>query len=436
MDTLEAWIAQQYAHSAQAMMRSVSPVGLVKARPMFAQRICPKPGSIIASPVLGAYDPEPDYFFHWHRDAAIVLDALRCLHIGGRVELDATLADYVRFNLALATLDGNAPGVLPEPEQVAPEYRRYVRPAAELKNVRGAEAVALDTRVNPDGTLDILCWSRPQYDGPALRVMSLLRWDALEGLDPVTRAGLESLVRSDLATLHRWAGRPCYDLWEEEEALHYYTLRVAAAALSQGAAWLERRAACAEAALYREQAAAVLESLDGFWDDAGGLYRSRLGGSAQKIPDIAVILAVIHAAARSGAHSVTDPRIHRTLEVLERLFGALYPINQGLAPDRAPALGRYPGDRYYAGGAYYFSTLGAAELCFRAAQALADARAWITRGNHYLRTVRDHTPTSGDMSEQFDQRSGEPASARQLAWSYAAFITCTAARAEAYAALQ
>jgi glucoamylase len=39
-----------------------------------------------------------------------------------------------------------------------------------------------------------------------------------------------------------------------------------------------------------------------------------------------------------------------------------------------------------------------------------------------------HTPASGDLSEQFDQRSGAQTSARHLAWSYAAFISCHAAR--------
>ncbi len=32
------------------------------------------------------------------------------------------------------------------------------------------------------------------------------------------------------------------------------------------------------------------------------------------------------------------------------------------------------------------------------------------------------------MSEQFDQRTGAQTSAKHLAWSYAAFISCVAAR--------
>jgi glucoamylase len=98
-------------------------------------------------------------------------------------------------------------------------------------------------------------------------------------------------------------------------------------------------------------------------------------------------------------------------------------------------MGRYEGDSYYAGGAYYFATLGAAELCFRAASLLTpgDARRadWLVHGDGFLETVRTFTPENGDLAEQFDQRNGEPASARQLAWSYAAFVSCAAVRAAA-----
>ena len=44
---------------------------IVKERPRFDQVIRPKPGAVVASPVLAAYDPEPDYFFHWYRDSAL-----------------------------------------------------------------------------------------------------------------------------------------------------------------------------------------------------------------------------------------------------------------------------------------------------------------------------------------------------------------------------
>src|SRR6202451_1296707 len=103
METLDGWIARQYRHSASALMRSVSPVNIVKNRQGFAQTIVPHKGSIVASPVLGAYDPEPDYFFHWFRDSAVVIDALRILFEDGAQdgEFFAHFADFVRFSSSL-----------------------------------------------------------------------------------------------------------------------------------------------------------------------------------------------------------------------------------------------------------------------------------------------------------------------------------------------
>ena len=117
---------------------------------------------------------------------------------------------------------------------------------------------------------------------------------------------------------------------------------------------------------------------------------------------------------------MTGERYAATLKRLEALFDASYAINRNRPAGRAPALGRYAGDKYYSGGAYYFSTLGAAEFCYR-----NDDRA---RGDAYMETVRAFTPPSGDLSEQFDQTTGAQTSAKHLAWSYAAFLTAAAAR--------
>jgi len=91
-------------------------------------------------------------------------------------------------------------------------------------------------------------------------------------------------------------------------------------------------------------------------------------------------------------------------------------------------MGRYAGDTYYSGGAYFFSTLGAAEFCFRAAAGASDAARWIERGDAFLATVQAFTPVNGELSEQFDQRTGAQTSAKHLAWSYAALISCAFAR--------
>ncbi len=77
MTALDDWIEKEARFAAGAMLRSVSATNLVKDRPGFGQRVAPQPGSVLASPVPAAYDPDPDYFFHWFRDSAIIIDALR-----------------------------------------------------------------------------------------------------------------------------------------------------------------------------------------------------------------------------------------------------------------------------------------------------------------------------------------------------------------------
>ncbi|MDB5971251.1 MAG: Glucan 1,4-alpha-glucosidase [Hydrocarboniphaga sp.] len=433
---LEQWIAREYRYAASAMQKSISAVDIVKTRPGFGQTIRPAKGSIIASPVLAAYDPDPDYFFHWYRDSAVVIDALRLLLEAGDVgpEALATFGDFVRFGLSLQQLDGgDRVAAKAWRAKAAPDFVKYLRDDADLAGAR-AEFVVAETRVNPDGTLDISKWARPQHDGPPLRALALLGWVRGHGFDASLEAELAQLIRADLAfTAAHWR-EPSFDIWEEERGLHYYTLRVSAAALERGAAWLATRCEADRANAYREQADAISRMLDGFWLADEGYYRSRIsesGARSAKDLDIAVILSAIHSAGSGAAHGVHDPRMQATLARLDALFDEQYLINRQRPAGLGPAMGRYQGDVYYSGGAYFFSTLGAAEFCFRAAPGAADAAAWMARGDAYLATVRRYTPDSGELSEQFDQQTGAQTSARHLAWSYAAFISCIAARRDA-----
>jgi glucoamylase len=433
MTTLDDWIDQQYRHCATAMLRSISPVDLVKHRPGFGQSIRASKGAVIASPVLAAYDPDPDYFFHWFRDSAVVMDALRLLHQDGTLAEEALchFADFVRFSLELQHLDGR---VLIDDRRwrtrVAADFEKFVRTDEDLGPVRG-DAIVGETRVNPNGTLDISRWGRPQNDGSPLRALTVLGWFGASTFESQLDLAASALLRADLAyTCSHWRDA-CYDIWEEEKGQHYYTLCVSASAMERGSLWLNERGDASQAQALRLQARAIRELLDSYWSTEQGYYRSRILESAARSAkelDIAVILAAIHAPSSAATHSVRDPKMHATLRSLEALFSVDYPINQDLPPHRAPALGRYAGDVYYSGGAYYFSTLGASQFCFQVAQHSSDSRSWIARGDAYLQTVRAYTPSDGELSEQFDKKTGAQSSAKQLAWSYAAFISCVTAR--------
>jgi glucoamylase len=429
----EQWLDQQYRRSAAAMLVSVSPVAITKSRPGFGQTIHPVKGAVIASPVLADWKPDPDYFFHWFRDSAVVMDAIRLLFEAGDLGTQAVnhFADFVRFSLDLQSLDGRK--LVADSgwrAQVKPDFVQYLRADADLSAVHG-DVVVAETRVNPDGTLDISSWSRPQHDGPPLRALSVLRWMRVHSFDAELRTLVSKLVRSDLAfTFAHWR-EPSFDIWEEESGQHYYTLCVSAAALREGADWLEDAGEPALARAYSAESQIITSLLDGYWLPEAGHYRSRVlasGKQSAKELDIAVILAAIHALGDGPTHTVRDPHMHATLQRLEDLFDAAYPINLRRPVDRAPAMGRYPGDVYFSGGAYYFSSLGAAEFCYLAAAQNQQASAWISKGDAFLATVREYTPENGELSEQFDQRTGAQTSAKHLAWSYAAFISCVAAR--------
>ena len=471
MPGLEEWIAAQARYAATTMARAISATALVMERSAFHQRVIPHPGSVLASPVPGHYDPDPDYFFHWFRDSALVIDALRVAIAAGYIERSATarFREFVQFSRSLQSIDGRE--FLRHGDfraAVAPLFRQYLRSDEELSALNG-DTVRADTRVNADGTLDFTRWSRPQTDGPALRSLALLRWRRQlmeEDSDAELDAAITELLSADLAFTLAYIRRPSGDVWEEREGYHYYTQLLQAQALQCGAQWRES-AQVNRDGTWNRAAEDTLVRLDGFWDPAARHYRARAPtepGDPERELDVSVLLGVLHAGRAGVRHGVLDPKLQATVSALEELFEMLYAINRGRPADRGPALGRYGGDRYYGGGPWYLATLGAAEFYFRLAQAFGGgttlastpenshfrrrlgaegardtrelARLALARGDAIMRTVRAFTPESGELSEQFDQTTGVQTSARHLSWSYAAFITAAAQRSKARRAIE
>jgi glucoamylase len=461
---LDDWAEKEARLAADAMLRAISATQIIKERPGFGQRIVPRPGSVVASPVLAAYDPDPDYFFHWFRDSAIIIDALRVALAEGFADATSIerLREFVDFNRALRKLDGRESlrqGHFRK--EVQPSFLQYARPDYEIVAVF-RDAVLAEARINPDGTLDLTRWARPQNDGPALQVLALTRWHARPDLDQYLQAAMLELIISDLDFIRSRATERSFDIWEEESGYHYYTQLVQAEALACGAEQLAQMGDATRARNCRSVADELDVGLGAYWSAADGHYRSRLGviggGAPSKALDISVILGVLHAGRGAGTHSVLDPRAQATLAALEDLFDTEYALNHERPPDRGPAIGRYAKDAYYGGNPWYLATLAAAEFYFKLAILLrsgaqlpvtndnarfrerlggeSPTKAAIERGKRFMRTVRAYTPPSGDLSEQFDRATGAQTSAKRLAWSYAAFITAAASRRQAAQAIR
>jgi glucoamylase len=417
---LRGWIDRQAQLSADLMERAISATHLQRVRAQFAQNVKPARGSVLASPAIADWNPEPDYFFHWVRDSAIVMRTVAELAANAADESErrrwtAHFADYVAFSLRLTRIDIAAfESHLPRTEAA---FRKFLRADDDIRAL-GRDALLGEPRFNSDGTVDILGWSRPQYDGPALRALACLRFRQIAGAS----ADLDALLRIDLDFTVRHAGEPCIGPWEEpeEHTHHYYVALVQLGALVHGRALVQH--ADAEVRLRT-----VLER---HWSDEHEVYAAVFPFKANEradLVDAAVLLGVLDADLPDGPHSAADPRLWQTLSALEELFAREFPLNRGRA---APALGRSRADRYFGGGAWYVTTLAAAALCYRRVAREADV-SYLARGDEYMTTVRDLIPADGHMAEQVDRSTGAPASARDLTWSYAAFVEAARLRREA-----
>ena len=277
-----------------------------------------------------------------------------------------------------------------------------MRPDAEIAAVFG-DSVLAEARINPDGTLDFTRWARPQNDGPALEVLALTRWrDAQPDLDDALQAAMLELVSGDLDFIRARVSERCFDIWEEESGYHYYTQLAQAEALARGAEWLE------------EAGDATLGSRLPF---RGGRTRTEFGrlleckrrllpaqglaspaASGKRLSTFPVILGVLHAGRKEGAHSVLDPRAQATLTALEDLFDAEYAINSKRPPERGPAMGRYANDAYFGGNPWYLATLAAAEFYFKLAISLRSGGAMPeTSENERFRRTHHRGRNSGEL---------------------------------------
>ncbi|MFO1040018.1 MAG: glycoside hydrolase family 15 protein [Geminicoccaceae bacterium] len=373
------------------MTRAIGATDLVRLRPGLGQSITPSPGSVLASPVPGDWDPEPDYFFDWLRDGAIVMDAaLVCLR---RAETDDVrevwnrrFHGYVAFGLKVTGLRGSDLLAAGDPAAKAtPQFRQFVRPPGELAHIDG-DTVRGDVRYNPDGTLDILRWSRPQHDGAALRAITLQRYAAaVRELDLPLAPGWGELLAGDLDYTEKHFATQSYDLWEERLGMHPFTILVQRAAVSVAG---------------REVPVIAIDE--------------------PERPDIARVLAALH------TDSSNDPVAVDVARKLAAHFAEALPINRCRPEGVGPVIGRYPGDQYFDGGAWFVATLAVAELAYR--------RGEMDLGDSFLAAVRRFVGAEGEMSEQIDPVTGDQRSARHLTWSYAAFVTAAAARRRALAA--
>jgi glucoamylase len=419
-----------------------------------------KVGVIVAS----LSQSQPNYFFHWVRDAAIVFMQFQNIYLNdptvgnSRGQMQTWMLAHSELNLQLQSLAAGAVGNLGEP------------------------------KFNVDGSVFTGPWGRPQNDGPAIRAISFMNFfniisrengsnknDILKNLyDP--NFAHPSLIKTDLEYIaHHWS-EPSFDLWEEAFGNHFFTLVVTRKALRLGAILAQNLGDTGAAAFYQQESLKVVQALQAFWNPNGNYILATLnpqGPTSKPLNlDTSVLLAALYGDLGDGFIAPSDDHVLATLEILKEVFQKQFPINQN--PNFGIALGRYPGDTYdgvktgSVGNPWFITTQTAAEIYYRTClQALQTKQILITalnlrfynqlmsqqvkfvpgqiltvkdllylkvanqlfiEGDRHLELTIIHRGPDGSLSEQFNGANGFMQGATNLTWSHASFLSANAWR--------
>ncbi len=374
-------------------------------------------GAVIASPSTS----EPNYYYDWVRDTGLTMRALI------RIAYDKKTDPSLRLRLS---------------EQISRWIQwEFSRQEQNRLTGLGEPRFYVDGRVNEEP------WGRPQNDGPAIRALTAMevaeQWLKEGRLKEVNRLlyapslPAQTLIKRDLEYVaHHWKEKS-FDLWEEEQALHYYTLLSQKTALLKGAAFARRLGDSGASRFYASAAAEIETLLQQFKDTYSGVIPYAIEKSPglphkKSILDISVILALIHN--YDGSFAAPTDSALMTLKELMRVFRIKYPVNHVIRNKSGEALGvalgRYPEDIYdgvgFSGGnPWFISTLAIAELACDLSRSRTgkkrDALNEIALSQ--FNRVIHHLDEKGSMSEQFNRENGFQQGARDLTWSYVSYLT-------------
>ena len=382
---LEEWIVEEEQIALKKLLANVAPDG--------HEALDAVPGTVIASP--SRY--EPDYYYQWTRDSAISMSTLLDI-------LDSDTHD--QFSSKLLHL-------VAEYAKLQPQLQQRPNPSGTFDDLSSLG----EPKFHADGTAFTSPWGRPQHDGPALRAITLIEyvhrinetepliWQTAEGrrcfatlYSPTLP--VNSTIKADLEyTSHFWE-QPGFDLWEEAQGFHFYTVMVQHRALRDGMVIAAAFEDWGARKWCQQQADRISnELLPRFWDHekdhlVGTLNTDRSG------LDCGVLLAALHTTSRiqNASDSMQTLRfkpwssqILSTLKALVEDQKTRYPINakrsdfhgQDSGNNSIPgltqgvAIGRYPEDKYNGyqaipegGNPWFICTNAVAETVYRTAEHL------------------------------------------------------------------
>ncbi|KAJ4342694.1 Glucoamylase, intracellular sporulation-specific [Didymella glomerata] len=378
-DSLDAWIQQEERIALDKLLSNVSPGG----RNVEGKGVAP--GTVVASPSQDG----PDYWYQWVRDAAITMNTLVNIY-----------ADD-----ASSSLGGQLSTILDAYTSLQQTIQRTSNPSGTYDDLSGLG----EPKFEIDGTPFTGSWGRPQRDGPALRALTLIHylreyntshptlWTSSQAdnfFAPFYEASMPptSAIKADLEYVSHYWNQSGFDLWEEVEGLHSFTLMVSARSLREGSHLARAFGDLGAADWYTLQAGYIENLLSKFWNRQKGHLVETLWSKRSGL-DCGLLLGSLHAlpADNSEDNAVYPPwsdEILVSLLALARDQKDRFPINssplsssddddEAEAEDEEPfegtGLGRYPEDKYNGytttqhGNPWFLCTSSAAEIMYRSA---------------------------------------------------------------------
>ncbi|GAA6004782.1 hypothetical protein JCM11491_002227 [Sporobolomyces phaffii] len=414
-----------------------------------------KPGIIVASPST----TNPNYVYTWTRDSALTTHGL--LDVASTSQQPQVLSfvnDYI-----------TAQGIL----------QQTSNPSGSISDLSGLG----EPKFNIDETAFTGPWGRPQRDGPALRALALMKYVELfpSKISASQKTTIDGLIKNDLDYTVKYWQQSTFDLWEEVNGNSFFTTLSQFHALALGSTYFSSSDAT-RSTNYLSTSQSVRCYADTYWGAGSNknAYASNINANNGRsgLDANSIIAAQLYPTSPSPAYTsdpcstsffspCSDRMLASTYAVVES-FRGLYPINQAreAAGSRAIAIGRYKEDTYYNGNPWHLTTLAPAEQMYRAVSiwnqfgqinvtstSLPFFRSLVSTaavgtykkgdgnfekviaavsayGDGFVSIVQQYTPSSGSLWEQFSKSDGTSTSARDLTWSYIAFLTTTHYRAQ------
>lgn len=470
--SLDTWLKKEQDIALDRLLANVAPGG--RNVPDAAA------GSVIASPSK----EYPNYYYQWVRDAAITAGAL----------VDIYSED------SYSNLSSKLTSILDTYTSLTYRIQHTDNPSGIFKDLSGLG----EPKFHADGSAFKGSWGRPQRDGPALRALTLIKYlraynashpgvwsspTADDWFKPLYRASMpaDSVIKADLEYISRYWDRSGFDVWEEVNGMHFFTLMVTHRALREGADIATVFADDGAARWYKFQAAELEKFMPKFWDEDKNHLVATLDSSRAGL-DCSLLLGSLHGTPinSSASNDLFPPHSDELLLSLLALVkdqAERFPINsvprspemegEGRPKPLAGAgIGRYPEDVYdgygnipNGGNPWFLCTSASAQVLYTTAQHLlkteqitvsqlglpfysallspsssfellkANAtyclgdevfdeivRRLKEVGDQFLDVVKTHADAEGSLSEQFDRVTGYMRGARDLTWSYGAFL--------------